>query len=279
MVGKADLMEQMARTARQVRETNPMAGSVTNAVTMNFVANAQIAVGGSAAMTYLADEAEGEIRVGGAFYINMGTMLPVYGETLPHAARVACDLHKMWVLDPVGIGAGSVRTSVLGAFKATPPAIVRGNASEIIMLADMWGVLANADAQEVRGVDSTHTVGQARKAAIALARFTGGAVAVSGTVDLVTDGEAVALSHGGSHFMSEITGSGCSLGGVCAVYAACAPSALVAALTAVSAYNLAGSRAEASAKGPGSFQVEFLDQLYLASPEEIAANPFDLEAA
>ena len=44
-------------------------------------------------------------------------------------------------------------------------------------------------------------------------------------------------------------------------------------------YNLAGARAEARVNAPASFQVAFLDELYLATPEDIAANPFDLEEA
>ena len=131
----------------------------------------------------------------------------------------------------------------------------------------------------MRGVDSTQAVDEARDAAVALARFTGGAVAVSGEIDLVTDGVQVAYSHGGSHFMAQITGSGCSLGGVCAVFAACAETPFAAALAGVQAYNLAGARAQERVDAPGSFQVAFLDELYKASPEDIAANPFDLQEA
>ncbi|WP_229249823.1 hydroxyethylthiazole kinase [Desulfosporosinus shakirovi] len=38
---------------------------------MNFVANAQLAVGGSAAMVYLPDEGEFLVKAGGAAYINI----------------------------------------------------------------------------------------------------------------------------------------------------------------------------------------------------------------
>lgn len=279
MITKTELMRQIVQTVRLVKETNPMVPSVTNAVTINFVANAQIAIGGSAAMTYLPDEVEHLVKAGGAFYINMGTMLPVYEQTIPRAVEVAREIHKRWVLDPVGISSGTRRADLLKTLKQNPPAIVRGNASEIIMVADMWGVVPCEDIQTARGVDSTQTPDQARDAAIALARFTGGAVAVSGVDDLVTDGMVVARSHGGSHFMAEITGSGCSLGGVCAVYAACAETPFVAALAGVNIYNLAGLRAEVLAKGPASFQTEFLDQLYLATPEEVATNPFEIEEA
>lgn len=73
-----------------------------------------------------------------------------------------------------------------------------------------------------------------------------------------------------------ITGTGCSLGGVMAVYAAAADP-FVAAVTSAAVYNLAGSRAEQYVKGTGSFQTAFIDELYTARPADIAANPFTLE--
>lgn len=278
MIEKAELQRQIASAARQVRDTNPMAGSITNTVTVNFVANAQIAVGGSAAMVYLPDEGEFLANAGGAAYLNVGTLLPIYEETLPRTARALHEAGKPWVLDPVGIGIGSLRTKLLEQMKEFKPTIIRGNASEVIALASLWGIEAGVSAQ-VRGVDSTQAVDEARDAAVALARFTGGAVAVSGEIDLVTDGVQVAYSHGGSHFMAQITGSGCSLGGVCAVFAACAETPFAAALAGVQAYNLAGARAQERVDAPGSFQVAFLDELYKATPEDIAANPFDLQEA
>ena len=76
--------------------------------------------------------------------------------------------------------------------------------------------------------------------------------------------------------MEKITGAGCSLGGVIAVYATAA-SPFIAALTGTAVYNLAGSRAEKKADGPGSFQVHFLDELYRATAQDIANNPFEIE--
>lgn len=279
MISKAELQQRIVQTVRDVRETNPMAGSITNTVTVNFVANAQIAAGGSAAMVYLPDEGEFLATAGWATYINMGTLFPVYEETLPRTAQTLHDASRPWVLDPVGIGIGSLRTRLLQQLRPYKPTVIRGNASEIIALASLWEVAVDDTTARVRGVDSTQGVGEARAAAIALARYTDGAVAVSGVDDLVTDGNVVARSHGGSHFMAKITGSGCSLGGVAAVYSTMAPSPFTAALTAVNAYNLAGSRAERRVDGPGSFQVAFLDELYKASAEDIARNPFELEEA
>jgi len=253
-----------------------MAGSITNTVTINFVANAQLAVGGSAAMVYFPDEGEFLAKAGGATYINVGTLLPIYEQTLPHTAKVLHQTRKPWVLDPVAIGIGSLRTKLLQQFKEYKPAVIRGNASEILALAGLWELDGGTEMSNVRGVDSTDSVSSAKAAAIALARYTGGAVAVSGETDLITDGSVIVFSYGGSHFMEKITGAGCSLGGVIAVYATVA-SPFIAALTGTAVYNLAGTRAEKKVDGPGSFQVQFLDELYKARAEDIAGNPFEIE--
>ena len=279
MIEMNQLQSGIAEAASKVRANNPMAGSITNSVTIDFVANAQLAVGGSAAMVYLPDEGECLVAAGGAVYINMGTLLPVYEETLPRTAAAAHAAGKPWVLDPVGIGIGSLRTKLLRGFKPYKPAIVRGNASEIIALAGLWDLEGDAsELSRARGVDTTDTVAAARDAAVALARYTGGAVAVSGESDLVTDGSTVAYSMGGSALMGKVTGFGCSLGGVAAVYAAQADP-FTAALAAVAHYNVAGTRAAAAADAPASFKVAFIDELYRATPDDIANNPLRAEEA
>ncbi|MFY9173967.1 MAG: hydroxyethylthiazole kinase [Peptococcia bacterium] len=278
MTTKTDIQNQIIKAVEEVKRTNPMAGSITNTVTINFVANAQIAVGGSAAMVYLPDEGEFLAQAGGATYINVGTLMPVYEQTLPQTAKVLHDTGKPWVLDPVAIGIGSLRTKLLMEFKKFKPSVIRGNASEIIALAGLWHLEGGTKESKARGVDSTDSVSKARTAAISLAKWTGGAVAVSGETDLVTDGSIVVRSFGGSHFMEKITGSGCALGGVVAIYAT-SSTPFIAALTATSVFNVAGSKAARKVEGPGSFQVEFLNELYKATAEDIANNPFELEEA
>ena len=279
MIESEQIKQNIVKAVEEVRATNPMAGSVTNTVTIDFVANAQLAVGGSAAMVYLPDEGECLVAAGGAVYLNMGTQFPIYTETIPRTAAAAFNVGKPWVIDPVGIGIGKQRSDLLLKVKQYKPTIIRGNASEIIALASLWNLEGTTeDLSRARGVDSTDEVAAARDAAIALARYTGGAVAVSGEVDLVTNGEVVAYSHGGSSLMSKVTGFGCSQGGVLAVYA-CVADPFTAALAGVAHYNIAGRRAEELASAPASFKVAFIDELYKVSPEEIAENPLELEEA
>ena len=254
-----EIRAEMLRAIRFVRKKNPLAPSITNTVTQDFVANAQLAIGGSAAMLYLPDECESLAKVVAAFYINMGTTMPFYAETIPKVARALQENQKPWVLDPVGIGLSSLRTDLLRQMKNYKPTIIRGNASEIIALAKLWGLVDAGG--NVRGVDSTEKVSSAKTAAIKLAQFTGGATAVSGEEDLVTDGKDTILCAGGSEMFTKITGSGCALGGVMAIYLT-STTPFIAALTATTLFNQAGMKAASQAEGPASFKIKFLDALY-----------------
>ena len=268
---ETEIRSAMARAIDEVRAKNPLAPSITNTVTQDFVANAQLAVGGSAAMLYLADECEALAKIAPAMYINMGTAMPFYADTLPRAARACHEQKTPWVLDPVGIGLSELRTRILLQLKDFKPSIVRGNASEIISLARLWGLVDAATGGHVRGVDSTEKVSAAKFAAAALAKFTGGSVAVSGEVDLVTNGMEEISCAGGSELSTKITGSGCALGGVMAIYATVA-TPFIAALTATTMFNMAGTKAATEFNAPASFKVSFLDNLYRLTSKDVSEN-------
>lgn len=274
------LRTRIADAVHAVRSTTPLAQSFTNFVTINLVANAQLAAGGTAAMSYLPDDVLDIAAICGATYINVGTLLPFYKDALADIAHGLHDQGKPWVLDPVAAGLGATRTAILESFRDVPPTIVRGNASEIIVLDRMWGLTdtdaAADDGTRPAGVESVDEVDSAIPAARRLARHLAahspngqGAVAVSGAIDFITDGTHDYRLPGGSALMTKITGAGCSLGGVVGTYLAVADP-LTAAMAASLHFNRAGEIAEAAAHGPGSFQTEFLDALWNVTAEQIA---------
>ena len=264
-----------------VSQQTPLAQSFTNFVTINLVANAQLAAGGTAAMSYLPDDVIATAEIAGSNYINVGTLLPFFKDALPEIAYKLHKNGKTWVLDPVAAGIGETRTTILESFRTYPPTIVRGNASEIIVLDTMWG-LANAEYNDSTtrpaGVEAVDEVDAAVDAAKRIARHLAkhspvskGAVAVSGAVDLVTDGKRTFRLPGGSAMMTKITGAGCSLGGVTATYLAVAEP-LIAALSASLLYDRASEIAEAESDGPGSFQVALLDALWNVTADQVATS-------
>ena len=264
-------MEQLSKAVSQavkdVQALNPLAGSWTNFVTINLVANAQLAVGGRAAMCFLPDEAKPLAFISKSIYINVGTLQPVSAEALPEAAKAAVELQKPWVLDPVAAGLGSTRNTVLKELKQYKPNIIRGNASEIIALANLWG-LQTQNKGNVDGVDATDSVDTALPSAKALASWTGGTVAVSGETDIVLDNQCICRISGGSAMLKSITGAGCSLGGIMAIYLS-VTDAFTAALTSSVIYKWASENAVKPNIGTFSFQTAFIDNLSLLNAETI----------
>ena len=255
------------------QKERPFVPSVTNYVTAGFVADCQLAAGCSAAMVTLPDEACEAAAKCSAFYVNLGTILPVYEKTVPNAAEKLWVLGKPWVLDPVAAGLGETRTKLLLELKKYKPAIIRGNASEIINLARIWKLQEGSLSGGT--VDSSAKTEDAAESAVLLAEYTGGAVAVSGSADYVTDGKYAVVSYGGSPLMERGTGYGCALGGIAACCLVLAEP-VTAALCAVNAFNHAGRCAEKKCSGTGSFRQAFMDELYNMTAEKIAHNSFEI---
>jgi hydroxyethylthiazole kinase-like sugar kinase family protein len=77
------------------------------------------------------------------------------------AASTANSNSKPWVLDPVGAGATTYRTSTARDLAGLKPTVIRGNASEIMALA--------GEAASAKGVDAGDAVSAAEAAARSLA--------------------------------------------------------------------------------------------------------------
>ena len=92
------LRAQIRQTVTNVRERAPLAQSFTNFVTINLVANAQLAAGGIAAMSFLPDDVIATSRIAGSNYINMGTLLPSFRDVPQErhdlGARPGCGGHR-----------------------------------------------------------------------------------------------------------------------------------------------------------------------------------------
>lgn len=240
-----------ARTA--LTGAAPLVHCLTNTVVQTLTANALLAVGAAPAMVDEPQEAEGFAAVASAVLVNLGTVHERTATAMRLAARSAATAGTPWVLDPVAVGGLAFRTGLAAELLDSRPAVVRGNASEVMALA---GAGAGG-----RGVDSTATADDALEAAATLAARTGGVVAVSGPVDLVTDGSRTVRIGGGSVLLTRTTGAGCALGALVAAYVAVSGDALTGAVAAHAHVALAAEAAAAVAAGPGTFAPLWLDAL------------------
>ena len=87
MIDSEQLKQHMVKAVEEIRATNPMAGSITNTVTIDFVANAQLAAGGAAAMSFMHGAQDGQKFIGvlflGMAFCNgqpsvTGVMIPIW---------------------------------------------------------------------------------------------------------------------------------------------------------------------------------------------------------
>jgi hydroxyethylthiazole kinase len=242
------------RTLSAVRTTRPLVHNITNYVVMNSTANALLALGASPAMVHAAEEVEDFVDIAQAVVINIGTLSPNWVAAMKLAAARASARGRPWLLDPVGAGATTYRSAVANDLALRKPAVVRGNASEILSL-------ARATSETTRGVDSTQTAEAALDAGRAFARRTGAVVAVTGAVDYLTDGDRVAACHNGHPLMARVTGMGCTATALVGACLAVEPDPLTAALHGLAILGVAGELAAEHASGPGTLQVDLYDVL------------------
>ncbi|MGF6823332.1 hydroxyethylthiazole kinase [Microbacterium sp. ZKA21] len=266
-VSDTDLVSEAATLLAELRAAPPLTQCITNAVVTGFTANVLLALGAAPAMVDIVGESETFASIASGVLINLGTPRPEQRAASREAVAGAAAAGTPWVLDPVAIGALPVRTALAHELVSLRPAAIRGNASEILALA---GASTGG-----RGVDTTDTTDAAADAAFSLAQRHGSVVAVSGPVDLITDGRRVIRISNGDELLTRVTGGGCALGAVMAAFLGTARATGADALTAVAAaslvYTIAAERAASVSTGPGSFAVALLDALAAVQPGDLAA--------
>jgi hydroxyethylthiazole kinase len=263
----SDLSEQAASLLAALRAAPPLTHCITNSVVTGFTANVLLAVGAAPAMVDIVGESGVFAGIASGLLVNLGTPTPEKRAASLEAVDGATASGTPWVLDPVAIGALPVRTSLAHSLAELRPTAIRGNASEILALA---GLSAGG-----RGVDATDSTDAAIDAARSLASRFGSIVAVSGPVDVITDGEQAFRLGNGHELLTRVTGGGCALGAVMAAFLGAARAHDTAPLIAVAAaslvYTIAAERAAEVSTGPGSFAVALLDALGAVQPADISS--------
>lgn len=254
----------LADALGELRRQTPVVQCLTNIVVAQWTANVLLAVGAAPAMVDNPHEAGQLAAVAGGVLVNLGTPYDDTVAAMEQAATAASRAGRPWVLDPVAAGVMAWRTSVaLRLLAEARPAIVRGNASEVIALVGGAGG---------RGVDATDPAEAAVEAARQLAAAHGTVVAVSGPVDHLTDGDRLVRVANGHPWLTQVTGVGCALGAMMAGFAAVVPDPLLAAAAATATLTVAADTAAQRARGPGSFAVALLDCLADLTPQGLAAR-------
>ncbi len=256
-----------------VRKTVPLVHNITNYVTVNDVANVILACGASPIMSDEPEDVEDITSVCSSLNINIGTLHKSSIEAMHLAGRKANELGHPILLDPVGAGASALRTNTaVGLMKELKLAVIRGNISEIKTLALGSGTTKGVDADVADKVTDENL-----KDAVAFvknfSKQSGAIVAVTGAIDLVSDGTTCYVIRNGRPEMGQITGTGCQLSGMMTAFVAANPNQpLAAAAAAVCAMGLAGEigySRMAEGDGNSTYRNRIIDAIYNMDGEQL----------
>ena len=256
----------MKEYLERVRETSPLIHNITNYVTVNDCANILLACGGSPIMADDPEEAEEITSICTGLNINIGTL---NRHTIPAmflSGKKANSCGHPALLDPVGAGASALRTkTAMDLLAEVHFDVVRGNISEIKALAGEGSAARGVDANAVDAV-TEENLDQAVALVRCFASEKHTVAAVSGAIDLVSDGKSTYVIRNGHPVMSRITGSGCMLSAMTAAYIAANPEhVLEAAAASFCAMGLCGEIARKRMKpedGNSSFRNYLIDAVF-----------------
>lgn len=244
-----------------VRKKRPLVHHITNYVTVNDCANVTLCAGGSPVMTDAEEDLPEMVRLASAVVLNIGTLNERTVDMMMAAGQYANRLNRPVILDPVGVGATRYRTETVEWFlEEITVDVIKGNAGEIAVLADMGG--------EVRGVDSGSK--PSARAVRTLAENTEAIVASTGEIDFVSDGSTTYQLMNGHPMMDNVSGTGCMLSSVVGCYTGANGVSIDSVASALSVFSIAGEIAAERSAGPGTFKMNLMDTLYSLNSDEIA---------
>nr|MBI1230035.1 hydroxyethylthiazole kinase [Cytophagales bacterium] len=254
-------MNSILSNLSSLREKSPLVHSITNFVVMNNTANALLAIGASPIMAHAHKELDDMLTIVNTLVVNIGTLDEYWVKSMLLAAKKANEKHLPWVLDPVGAGATPFRNETLTRLLAFHPAVIRGNASEILAMAK--------ENVTSKGVDSTNSPKEALEAGKRLSVQTRSVVCISGKEDYVIDGSRYAVIANGDALMAKVTGMGCTATAMVGAFLAVDNDPFQATVSAMAIMGVAGEIAARKAEGPGTLQLHFYDALFNLTPNQI----------
>lgn len=247
---------------KNVKQTQPLIHCITNPISINQCANAILAIGARPIMAEHPKEVSEITRTAQALMLNLGNITDARMESMLIAAKTAQEREIPILLDAVGISCSTLRREYVRELLDTAiPTVIKGNYSEVQALYQQSYRSSGVDADSSLDI---HTIDQA---ALSLARSLGTVILASGKVDIVTDGSHLYHIYSGTPQLSQITGTGCLQGALCAAYLSAKPG-LDAVITGCTVLGICGEIAQTD-RGTGTYLCRLMDALSTLTDTEI----------
>ena len=240
---------------KEVRLLRPLVHQITNSVSSHIQADVTAMLGGCPVMSCLMDEAAEISEKSDALLVNIGTPHRDTYDVISESMRIAERRRIPAVLDIVGYGFTDFRRrlteSLLERFNFS---VIKGNRGEISSLAGKGPGPKGVSAFWHSGDDITEITE-------ALAKRYNCVVFCTGASDCLSDASSSVTLSGGNPMTGVLSGMGCALGSVTALFSAAAEP-FDASFAALCSFRAAGEAAFKTARGPASFYTAFIDALF-----------------
>ena len=283
------MRQKLLKLRKQIKNDKPLIHCITNPISIHDCANVILAVGARPIMAEHPAEVADITASAGALMLNLGNITDARIESMKRSMRRAVENNIPVLLDLVGVACSSLRLDLARELMSIGhPAVLKGNMSELLAVSGLPSHAIGIDAgmQDTLTSENIDVISDVLKA---FSRSNQSVVMATGKCDFVTDGEQVILVENGTATLSGITGTGCMVGALTAAFlpgckavgAVCEDAGentdgdiqpkdhLMAAILGTGLMGIAGEEAEKISRGPGSFQVNLLDEIYGITDEQL----------
>ena len=260
-----DIIAQLGKLLEDVRSKRTLIHHITNYVTVNDCANVVLAIGANPVMADDPREVEDMVSICNALVINIGTLNERTVASMIKAGKRANALNIPVVLDPVGVGATPFRfESAKALLEEVRFSIIRGNMAEIKVIAGLEAERAGVDSleEEIDGGNIAKTLAQTLKSV----------VAITGKVDIISDGSVCYEIFNGDIALTRLTGTGCMSSSLVGSFVGASGQPLLSTLAGIATMGIAGKMAAKASHGLGSFKIALMDSISLLNVEQLCQN-------
>ncbi|MFI3228129.1 MAG: hydroxyethylthiazole kinase [Clostridia bacterium] len=239
---------------------------ITNPISINDCANVVLALGAKPIMAEHPQEVCQITKMAQALLVNLGNITDIRMKSIMLSGKTALDNEIPCIIDVVGVTCSDLRLNFARDFIVQcKPKVIKGNLSEIKILSGLSSNFIGIDSLDDDIGDCSLLEHLSR-----FSKKTGAILLATGKKDLIISENTAYVIDNGVQMLSKVTGTGCILGVMVATYLSTGLH-LEATILAVASLSIAGELSQ-NAKGPSSFRMELIDNLYLLDDKIIAKN-------
>lgn len=249
-----------------IKEKKPLIHTITNPISINFVANAILSQGALAICAEHPLEVYEIVNCSNSLSLNLGNITDVRIKSIEIASKSANKKNIPIVLDLVGIAISNLRYDFAkNLIKNYKYNVIKGNSSEIKKILGLPSKPKGIDAGKEDEINKNNFFEIIKEASI-FSKENNTTLLITGKEDVLISKDVYYIIENGTSTLSKITGTGCVLGALIATYLS-AFTEVEACITSLLILEISAELCDC--ENLGSFYVNLMDNISTISNENL----------